>query len=73
MNRTLLCRLERLEARLTFTVVPLVIVVDAVPSDRALAPGERIVRDELQRSELVVVVSERITTDRIDHGRTVAA
>ena len=47
MNRTLCSRLERLEARINPNVVPLVIVVDSVPPDRALAPGERIVTDEL--------------------------
>ena len=72
MNRTLCSRLQRLEARIIPSLVPLVIVVDAVAPHYALAPGERIVRDELQRGALVIVVRERITTDRTDHGTKLA-
>ena len=40
-----------------------------LPRDQALAPGERIVSDELLNNGLVIVVSERITGDRTDNGR----
>jgi len=47
--------------------------VNKIPPDQKLAPGERVVTDELQRSALINVVSERITADKKDHGRKMAA
>ncbi len=69
MNRDLYGRLKRLEVRITPWMLPLTIVVNKIPPDQTLAPGERVVIDELQKSALIIVVSERITTDRGDHGR----
>ena len=73
MTRDLYGRLKRLEVRITPWVQPLTIFVNKIPPDQTLAPGERIVIDELQRSALIIVVSERITTDKKDRGRKVAA
>ena len=69
MTRDLYGRLKRLEVRITPWVQPLTIVVNKIPPDQALAPGERVVTDELQRTPLMIIVSERITTDRTDQGK----
>ena len=68
MNRDLCRRLERLEVRITPCVQPLTIVVNKIPLDQRLGPGERVVTDELRRTPLLVVVSERITADTNDQG-----
>jgi hypothetical protein len=69
MTRHVCQRLKRLEVRITPWVQPLTIVVNKIPPDQKLAPGERVVTDELQRTPLMSVVSERITADRKDYGR----
>ena len=71
MNGDLFRRLKRLEVRITPYVQPLTIFVNRVPLDQRLGPGERIVTDVLQRTPLLVVVSERITADRNDQGERV--
>ncbi len=50
MTRDLYGRLKRLEVRITPWVLPLTIVVNKIPADQTLAPGERVVIDELQKS-----------------------
>lgn len=68
MTRDLFRRLQRLESRSTVSCEPLVIIVNSIPPDHVLAPGERVVQDELHGGPLLVLISERITSDRSDQG-----
>jgi hypothetical protein len=74
MNRALQRRIELLESRVTPPDwQPLRVVCKLIPSDYKLAPGERIMEDDIlegeyQRHPLMLAVHERITSDPHDQG-----
>ena len=73
-NRTMHRRIEWLESRITPPDwQPLRVVCKLISPDYELAPGERIVEDdvvegEYQQYPLMIAVHQRITTDPNDQG-----